>query len=202
MNKTLTSVLLAAVAAFAFTACGGGQPAAAPVATDFNKCMKEGQEAPKWVCKPFLMGGLVGLGMAEKSPAGLGFQRDEAMAEARKDLAQQLGVKVKTMFKNFTQVSGKGEGAAVDKVASSVQKQIANQNLVGSKAIDSWDHSNGSMYILMSLDPAVAAKVAKEQVQSSLKNEKALWQQFQGKKAQAELDKEIDKEMAAAAQPQ
>lgn len=201
MNKTLTSVLLAAIAAFAFTACGGGQPA--PEAKkDFGKCMKEGEEAPKWVCKPFLMGGLVGLGMAEKSPAGMNFQRDEAMAEARKDLAQQLGVKVKSMFKNFTQVSGVGKGAAVDKVASSVQKQIANQNLKGSKAIDSWDSSKGSMYILMSLDPAVAAAAAKAQVQSSLKNEKALWQQFQGKKAQADLDREIDKEMAQAAKPQ
>ena len=38
------------------------------------------------------------------------------------------------------------------------------------------------------------AKAVKEQVQTSYKNEQALWQQFQAKKANEELDAEIEKE--------
>ena len=37
---------------------------------------------------------------------------------------------------------------------------------------------------------------AESGLKSSLKNEKALWQQFQSKKAMAELDKEMDKEFS------
>ena len=48
--------------------------------------------------------------------------------------------------------------------------------------------------MLVVLDPATVAKAVQENVQTSLRNEQALWQQFQAKKAHDELDSEIEKE--------
>ncbi len=197
MNKTLTSIALATVAAFTFTACGGEAPAPKK---DWDKCTIEGgTEAPPWVCMPEIGGGIAALGIAQKSPAGPGFQRQEAMANGRDALARQISVKVKNMFKNFTQQTGVGSDAVVDKLSANVSKQIGNQMLSGSKQAKYWvDAKTGDMYLLVVLDPNAAVAATKSTVKSSLRNEKALWQQFQAKKANAELDAEIEKEMGQA----
>jgi len=198
MNKTLSSIALATVAAFTFAACGGKE-APAPT-TNWDKCTIEGgTEAPPWVCMPDIGGGISALGIAQKSPAGPGFQRQEAMANGRDALARQIAVKVKSMFKNFTQQTGVGSDAVVDKLSANVSKQISNQMLSGSKQAKYWvDAKTGDMYLLVVLDPNAAVAATKKTVKSSLRNEKALWQQFQAKKANAELDAEIEKEMGQA----
>ena len=56
------------------------------------------------------------------------------------------------------------------------------------------------MYVLVAIDPNAATQATKNIVKTSMKNDKALWQQFQAKKAEAALDAEIDKEMGQAAQ--
>ena len=192
MNKTLSSIALAAFVTIGFTACGG-EPK-----KDWDKCVEQGVEAPPWVCTPEVAGGIAAVGTAQKSPAGPGFQRQEAMATGRDALARQIGVKVKNMFKNFTQQTGVGDAAVVDKLSANVSKQISTQMLNGSKQSKRWMSPDGTMYLLVTLDPAAAVAETKKTVKSSLRNEKALWQQFQAKKANAELDAEIEKEMGQA----
>ncbi len=194
MNKTLSSIALAAIVSLGFSACGG-EPK-----KDWDKCTIEGgTEAPPWVCMPEVAGGIAAIGIAQKSPAGPGFQRQEAMANGRDALARQIAVKVKSMFKNFTQQTGVGNDATVDKLSANVSKQIANQMLSGSKQSKYWvDAKTGDMYLLVTLDPNSSVEATKAAVKSSLRNEKALWQQFQAKKANAELDAEIEKEMGQA----
>lgn len=195
MNKTLGSIALAAVVALGFNACGGAQPA-----NNFDQCIEQGVQAPQWVCIPEVAGGVAATGSAAKSPAGTGFQRQEAMANARDALARQIAVKVKNMFKNFTQQTGVGDDVTVEKMASNVSKQVANQTLSGTAMKGRWIAPDGSMYVLVVLDPTAAVAATKNSVKTSLRNEKALWQQFQAKKAQAELDAEIEKEMGQPAQ--
>jgi hypothetical protein len=194
MNKTLSSIALAAMVSLGLTGCFG------PEKKDWDKCTIEGgTEAPPWVCMPQIAGGIASVGIAQKSPAGPGFQRQEAMANGRDALARQIAVKVKSMFKNFTQQTGVGSDAVVDKLSANVSKQIANQMLSGSKQSKYWvDRKTGDMYLLVTLDPNAAVEATKKTVKSSLRNEKALWQQFQAKKANAELDAEIEKEMGQA----
>lgn len=150
--------------------------------------------APSWVLNPQIEGGLAATGSAKKSAAGMQFTRDAAMANARSEISRMIEVKVNTMMKDFTQVTGVGDAETVDKVTSSVSKQISSQSLQGSQQKDIWMSPCGELYVFVVLNPAKVAELTKQQVASSFKNDAALWQQFQAKKAQDELDAAIDKE--------
>ncbi len=161
-----------------------------------DKCYEGGIEAPKWICDPYVEGGLGAVGSAQANPLGRNFQQTEAMANARDSLARELGTKVKNMFKNFAQTTGVGEDQTVEKVATNASKQIANQNIEGARQKNRWIAPDGTLFIHVVLDPKgvedFKAK-AKNTVKSSLRNEQALYQQFVAKKSMEELDAEIDK---------
>jgi hypothetical protein len=158
-----------------------------------NPCF---EGAPAWVLSPELEGGLAATGSAKVGIAGMQFAKTEAMASGRDELARILGLKVKNMVKNFTQATGVGDDQTVDKVSAQVSKQIANETLNGSRQKDIWMSPCNELYVLVVLDPATVQEYAKQAVQSSYKNDQALWQQFQAKKAYEELDQEIQKEFA------
>lgn len=160
--------------------------------------------APAWVLNPQVEGALAAVGSAKKSAAGMQFTRDAAMANARSEIAKMIEVKVNTMMKDFTQVTGVGSAETVDKVTSSVSKQVASQSLQGSSQKDIWMSPCGELYVLVVLNPKQVADMTKQSVATSFKNDQALWQQFQAKKAQDELDAAVDKEFnngSAAATP-
>ncbi|RMD46810.1 MAG: hypothetical protein D6834_01890 [Aquificota bacterium] len=150
--------------------------------------------APKWVLNPQMEGGLSAVGSAKIGRAGMQFARTEALANARDELARQLQVKVKNMVKNFTQQIGVGDEQTVDKVSVQVSKQVTSTVLQGSRQKDMWISPSGELYVLVVLDPASVKEAVKQATLSSLKNERALWQKFQAKKAYEELDREVEKE--------
>ncbi|MBZ4647068.1 MAG: lipoprotein, partial [Clostridia bacterium] len=121
MKKTLYLVLVVLVGIFMFSGCAKKGPE--PLK---NPCL---EGAPAWVIDPTMEGGLTGLGAAKIGAAGLQFARTEAIANARDEMARTLSIKVKNMFKNFTQVTGVGDAETVDKVSANVSKQVANQTL-------------------------------------------------------------------------
>ncbi len=168
---------------------------------DPNACYEGGVPAPDWLCDPTMEGGLAAIGSAPKSPLGRGFQQTEAMADARDALARQLGTKVKNMFKKFARTTGIGESQSVEKVATSVSKQIASQDIEGARQIGRWVGPDGTLYLRVVLDPTSIETVkadAKDAIQTSLKNNDALYQQFVAKKGFEELDSELDKELGTA----
>jgi hypothetical protein len=55
------------------------------------------------------------------------------------------------------------------------------------------------MYVLVGLDAASVEKLAESAIKTSMKNERALWQQFQAGKAQDELAADIAKQKLEAA---
>jgi LPP20 lipoprotein len=150
--------------------------------------------APTWVQDPTVEGGLCALGTAKIGPAGIGFATTEATGNGRDDLARQIQVNVSNMLKNFTQQTGVGDQAAVDKAVTDVSKQLAKQDLNGSKATKKWVSKTGTLWVLVTMqDPSKVSAAVKNAVKTSFKNDEALWQQFQAKKAQDELDASLAK---------
>ena len=150
--------------------------------------------APAWVLDPTSAKGLTAVGSAQRSPGGIQFQRSEAMASGRDELARMLGIKVKNMMSNFSRQTGVGEGQSFDKVTEDVSKQLARETLNGSRQKDLWLAQDGTMYILVALDPKNVAEVAKRSMLTSLKNDDALYQQAEAKNALEGLDADIDRE--------
>ncbi|MDR0453411.1 MAG: hypothetical protein LBH05_01215, partial [Deferribacteraceae bacterium] len=98
----------------AISGCGGKSVEApkAPV----NQCMVG---APGWVTGNS-DGGVTSIGTATIGNAGMSMARTMALGNARDEMARSIGVKVNNMLKDFTQVTGIGNDAVVDKVTSSV----------------------------------------------------------------------------------
>lgn len=155
--------------------------------------------APAWVLDPTVEGALSSVGSAKIGPAGISFAITEATGNARDDLARQIKVNVSNMLKNFTQQTGVGDQAVVDKVVTNVSKQLAKQDLSGSKVTKKWVSKTGTLWVLVVVqDPAKVAQQVKETVKTSYQNDQALWQQFQAQKAQDELDASLQNLSAPA----
>jgi len=187
MKTKLATLALAAVMAASFTACGGEPAPKEPQVAGMAG-------APMWVLDPTVEGGIAAVGSAQQSPGGFQFQKTEALANARDELARILSVKVTNMVKNFSQSTGVGDAQTFEKVAQQVSKQVASQTLSGSRQKSLWiNPANNEVFILVVLDPEAVKAAAKASVTTSLKNDQALWQQFQAKKADSALDAEVDK---------
>ena len=188
MIKTFSSIALAGLIAASITGCGGAAPA--PAEPDF-RCKQENTLAPKWTCVPMVEGAYAGVGVAKKSAAGIGMMRKIALANGRSDLAQQIKSQVKDKVESFTRVTGNGDQETVDAVSTAVTKQVAKVNLQGSKAVDMWNAPSGAIYMLVTVPEATINKEVKSAVKTSMKNDQALWQQFQSKQALDGLEKEF-----------
>ncbi|WP_321779192.1 LPP20 family lipoprotein [Sulfurimonas sp.] len=193
MIKTLSSIALAGLIAATITGCGGSAPE--PQEEEFdNRCRVEKQLAPKWACVPMVEGAYAGVGIAQKSAAGMGHMRRIALANGRSDLAQQIKSQVKDKVETFTRTTGVGEGETIDQVNTAVSKQIAKVDLQGSKAVDAWTAPSGALYMLVTVPEATVNGEVKKAIKTSFKNDQALWQQFQSKNALEGLDKEFPTE--------
>lgn len=154
----------------------------------------EFEGAPEWVIDPTSEGLMCALGAAKIGPAGIEFATTEATGNGRDDLARQININVANMLKSFTQQTGVGNQAVVDKVVGDVSKQLAKQDLHGSKVSKKWISKTGTFYVLVvMLDPAKTSAAVKDTIKTSFKNDEALWQQFQAKRAQDELDASLVK---------
>ncbi|WFE69373.1 LPP20 family lipoprotein [Thiomicrospira sp. R3] len=150
-----------------------------------------GVKAPQWYCDPHYEGGIAAVGEAAPNPAGdNNMQRTVAMANARDDLARQMEVQVKNMLENWTRTTGVGEDQTYEANIANVSRQVANQTLVGSTQIARWVAPDGTLVLLVGVKDQAQLSSA---IRTSLRNEDALWQQFQSQQALDALDREIDK---------
>ena len=182
-------ILVVAIAALAAMGCGGSKTDAP--ASPISQCLNG---APDWVIAGGAEGGFTSIGAAQISKAGMQFARTAAMASARDEMARSISIKVNNMLKDFTQSTGIGDDEVVDKVTANVSKQVASQTLNGTVQRSIWQSPCNELYVLIASDPAVVQAAVKQSVNSSYRNENALWQQFQAQKAQDELDAAISKE--------
>ena len=171
--------IFAAAAATMLVACASNQPAPQPVAS----CVfadGSGQAAPEWVCGAPVNGiDLSAVGYADKSGAGPNFMKQMAATAARVELAQTMKVEVQNMIKQFAETTGAGDSETVDRVNTSVTKQITKETLVGSKIFRQMPTPSGGMVVLVGLDADTVTKLSEQALKTSMKNERALWQKFQ-----------------------
>lgn len=193
MKKNILSIAAATVVAATLIGCGGETPKPAEPAVNQFGCKQEGVPAPKWTCVPVIEGAYAGVGIAEKSRAGMSHMRKVAMMNGRSDLAQQIKVQVKSRMKGFTQTTGAGDSETVDKMTQAVDDQIAKVDLSRSKMADYWQAPSGNIYLLMTVPEDYINEKVKDVAKTSLKNDQALWQQFQASKAFDAMDAALDK---------
>ena len=144
--------------------------------------------APGWICDEPVEGVEVSaVGVAEKSAAGHSFMKNMAATDARVQLAQSMKVHVQNMVKQYAETTGAADSETVDKVNTSVTKQITDETLVGTKIFKTRTSPNGALYVLLGMDASVAATATENALKTSMNNDKALWQQFKAQKGQDEL---------------
>lgn len=153
------------------------------------------RKAPGWICDEPVPGIEVSaVGSFRKTKAGVQFQKTQAAAAARNQLAAQMKIHVKQLIKSYTETTGIGDSETVDTVSSDVSKQITSATLVGSKIFRSRTNpETKTMYVLVGLDAEKTKKTAEQAIKTSMNNKKALWQKFLAKQAQDELEAEVAK---------
>ncbi len=152
---------------------------------------EELSQYPDWYINPTYEDGLASVGSAKIGVGGLSFARQEAMADARAQLAQSIEVKVNTMFKSYVNTVGLGGEDGLEKVATSVSKQVASQTLKGSRQ-EQLDRVGDELLILVVIPNESLREETKKAVNTTLGNDQALWQEFKAEKAQQELDFAIE----------
>ena len=195
MNKiTYRHTLIAAGLAMSalLTGCGGGDKPQVAEGCTFPDA--PGVLAQGWICDEPVAGVEVSaVGSAKIGAAGTGHAKQMAMTKARVQLAQMMKVQVANMIKQYVETTGAAESETVDQVSTSVTKQITNESLIGSRIYKSKVSPTNVMYVLVGLDPSKVEKAAEDAIKTSMKNDRALWQQFKASKAQDELAAEIAK---------
>ena len=192
MRKNICA-LFSAVALFGFAGCSSTPAKMEPVA----ECTfpNSDKPAPLWVCDGPVEGMAVGaVGSAAKSDAGIAFMKQMAATDARVQLAQNMRVQVQNMIKQYAETTGAGSKETVDRVNTSVTKQITDQSLTGTKIFRSITGPDGTLYVLVGLDEAATQKLTEAAVKTSMGNDQAAWQQFRAQKGQDELAAEIAKQ--------
>jgi len=198
MSKFTNTLLLCAVAAGMVACSSSPAKVDAPAKVEkIAECVfpNSGASAPLWVCDAPVEGMSVGaVGSAAKTDAGIAFMKQMAATEARVQLAQNMKVQVQNMIKQYAETTGAGSKETVDRVNTSVTKQITDQTLQGTKIFRSIQGPDGTMYVLVGLDESSAQKLTETAVKTSMNNDQAAWQQFKAQKGQDELAAEIAKQ--------
>ncbi|TDT71929.1 LPP20 lipoprotein [Hypnocyclicus thermotrophus] len=190
-------LVLAAIVLLVFTACSNNQTKGNNVMQKVdNSGMEEMVNYPAWVLDPSIEDGIGAVGSAKIGAAGVSFARQEALAQARDELARQIEVKVNNMFKSYTNAIGLAGEDGVEKIATNVSKQVASQTLRGTKQKELWISPDKELFVQVVLPNEILVDEAKNAFKNETpigNSDRALWQEFKSEKAQKQLDYEIEK---------
>ncbi len=148
-------------------------------------------DLPQWYQEPTVLGDkYAASGSAKPNKAGdVELQRIEAAAVARAELARQMELRVKDMYKRATQELGIGEDQTIDHAVQYATKQVADVTLKNSQQKKLFiDNETGVLYTLIALDSSIVERQLKSSIQSSFGNEEAMWQKFQATQMWKELE--------------
>lgn len=192
MQLTHSSILSIALASLLLVGCSGSTTTLTPAADSVfvEQCeFRPGILAPGWYCNPEIEGGVAALGEARTNPArDNNLQRTMAMANARDALARQLESKVENALTNWARATGAGDAQTSEANFVNVSRQVSQQTLSGTRQLNRWVAPDGTLVLRVGMKESTAIQ---NEVMTSLKNEQALWQQFQSQQSLQELDKQI-----------
>jgi hypothetical protein len=186
--RPLASLCAAALLAV-IAGCGDDRPA--PTAST---------PKPDWVANPSVDGQFGAVGVASRSLGGTQQTLDQAMANARTELARALSVTVETSYKDaFSATSdwkSKAPGADASQIAheltENVTRQVSDQVLRGSHRRDLYtDPATGEVYVWMVVErgPALSDAVS-DKAQTALR-ERGLEGVEVSKRLVADLEKKL-----------
>lgn len=153
--------------------------------------------APSWICEPLPGWEVTAKGVGEPTAAGYAFQEQMAMTAGRVALAQQFKIYVANRITQVVGTTGTAKTETVDQAKQSATNLITEQTLTGSRVVKSVQGPDGKLWVLMGLDSSAVENLTQSAVKTSMKNDNALWQQFQAKKGLDELATEIAKQKVA-----
>lgn len=189
----LKSFILLSTTSIVFTGCSTNQQIL-PKETKKGYVNQELDGAPSWVKVPKVKGFVSEIGTSPKILGNnFGYQREEAIANARSNIVRQIGVKVNTMFQLFQGTTGSEKNATVDKSSQTVTNQIATAVLKGSIVKDLWISRSDTLYVLMIVDTNMIEDAMKKAIKTSYKNNDAVYQRFLASQAQGQLAIELEK---------
>ena len=180
--------------ALLFIACSSKEtpkPNNTTTPTVTGECNIQNKEAPKWICTGGDVKGYITAVGSAKPSIDFNYQLNEAKAFARDEIARQIQIKVKNMFKTYMSTTGV-KTDSMEKATEYVSKQLTKQTLIGSKQLNIWIAPDKTIFVLVGVP--INANEVKQVIKSSLNNKEALWQKLQADKAQKELDEAIKKE--------
>ncbi|GLR63488.1 LPP20 family lipoprotein [Marinospirillum insulare] len=195
MKKNILSLSALTLTFAVMTGCGGKEVVEQqPVQPTFVEHCEyaPGIQAPEWYCNPSIEGGMAAIGEAKPNVANdNNMQRTMAMANARDALARQTQVKVQNLLTNWSRATGAGEDQTYEANFENISRQVSKQTLEGSRQLKRWVAPDRTLILLVGVEDSASIKNG---LKTSLKNEEALWQQFQSKQSLEELDKQMDAE--------
>ena len=192
MKNIVSKIAMISLATAIMTGCADKAPEAKQeVYKPTFECTQESVPAPRWTCIPQVTGYYAGVGIANKSAAGMAHMRKVAMMNGRSDLAQQIATQVKDKMQGFTQTTGNGTNETVDAVTKAITDQAANFELKDSKAVDMWTAPSGAVYMLMTIPESEVNGILKNSAKTSFNNDEARWQDFKATQAFDDLNKEF-----------
>ncbi len=148
--------------------------------------------APLWVCGGVVEGVEVSaVGSTTKSKASINFMQQQATANARVFLAQQVQSDIQAKVKNFTETTGESENEAIEQVASLLSQQVTNQSLKGTKPLKQVTSPNGTLYVLVGFDKKIYDMALKEFLNSSKVKDKDKWKKIMSDDSFKELDNSL-----------
>ena len=148
--------------------------------------------APLWVCGGAVEGlEISAVGSVQPSKASINFRHQQATANARVTLSQQVQSDIQSKVKNYEATTGSLDSETLDKAMSVVSSQISNNSLKGTKALKQITSPAGTLYVLVGLDKNSYDSIVKESLSTSYKNDKAQWQKLMSDEAFKDLEKSI-----------
>lgn len=187
--KTLTTLAIASL----LSACASQE--AAPPAAQSN-------QLPSWVTNPVVEDGFADT-QCVSATADMNILKNKAVALARAEIAKQINISVKAMDKTYQNLTDTAQGSSSGSTFESVSKQVTQAQLSGSRAvkIEYIDFPDNTLKLcaLVTLSPALTKSLFDNLITQSNQdvsptNEAVLYQQFLAKKAQDEMDFELEKQ--------
>lgn len=194
--KILTTLAAASLlSACATQEAASPAPAPAPPATASH-------QLPSWVLNPVVEDGFADT-QCVSATADMNILKNKAVALARAEIAKQIDVSVKAMDKTYQNLTDTAQGSSSGSTFESVSKQVTQTNLSGSRAVkvEYLDFPDNTLKLcaMVTLSPALTKTLFDNLVTESSRdisptNEAVLYQQFLAKKAQDEMDFELEKQ--------
>lgn len=191
MKKLTTTLLVASAASFMLVGCASKDTK--PQFTEVCE-YQPGVQAPEWYCDPTVEGGVAAIGEARPNVANdKNMQRTQAMASARTGIARQLETKVQAMLTDWARTTGAGDAQTYEANFEDVSRQLTQQTLTDTRQLKRWVAPDGTLVLLVGMDPNQVKADLKNNIKTSMGNKEALWQQFQSQQALESLDTQLDK---------